>query len=80
MPIYEFVCQDCRHHVELLALRKEDTVELKCPECGSGNLERVMSTVSVNTGGSSSEQKPAVENRTCSGGACSSITLPGYTK
>ena len=81
MPIYEFVCQDCRHNMELLTLRKEDTVEIKCPECGSQNLERVLSAANVATGGGASgKQTPAVENRSCSTGTCSTITLPGHTR
>ena len=80
MPIYEFICQDCRHNMELLALKQEDTVELKCPDCGSENLERVLSTVNVNTDSPTASKQPTVENRTCSGGTCSSITLPGHSK
>jgi putative FmdB family regulatory protein len=80
MPIYEFVCQDCRYNLELLALKEGDTVELKCPECGSENLERVLSTVSINTDGVQTHQSPVLENKSCSGGTCSSLTLPGHTK
>lgn len=80
MPIYEFVCQDCRHNIEILAIKKDDTVELKCPECGSESLERVLSTVSINTDGVQRDQSPVIENKTCSSGNCSSITLPGHTK
>ena len=80
MPIYEFICQECRNTVELLALRKGDTLNLECPQCHSENLERVLSKVSVNTSSPSGKQQPALENRSCSSGSCSTITLPGHTK
>ncbi|MFH0811965.1 MAG: zinc ribbon domain-containing protein [Pseudomonadota bacterium] len=80
MPIYEFICQECRNTFELLALKESDLVETKCPTCGSENFERVMSSVNVISGSPSGIKKPAVENRTCSSGTCSTITLPGHTK
>lgn len=80
MPIYEFICQSCRNIFELLSLKQDDLLEPKCPNCGSENLERVMSRTNVGSTTHSGNNKPQVENRTCSSGACSSITLPGYTK
>ena len=80
MPIYEFICQECRNTVELLALKKGDLLELKCPECDSENLERVLSKVSVNASSPGGRQQPAVENRSCTSGSCSTITLPGHSK
>jgi len=80
MPIYEFRCQECRRTVELLALKKGDLLELECPHCHSENLERVLSKVNVNTNSPSGTQPPAVENRSCASGSCSTITLPGHTR
>jgi len=80
MPIYEFICQDCKNVFELLSIKKGDLVEIKCPTCESGNLERVMSKVTVNSGSNSGKKQTSVENRSCSSGTCSTITLPGHTK
>jgi len=80
MPIYEFICQECRNTVELLALKKGDLLELECPHCHSENLERVLSTVNVGASSASGNQQPAVENRSCASGSCSTITLPGHSK
>jgi putative FmdB family regulatory protein len=81
MPIYEFICQECKHIFELLAIKEGDLVEIKCPTCGADNLERVMSKVTVTSGGGNSGKKQTpVENRSCFSGTCSTITLPGHTK
>jgi putative FmdB family regulatory protein len=31
MPIYEFICQECKNIFELLAIKEGDLVEVKCP-------------------------------------------------
>lgn len=80
MPIYEFICQECKNIFELLAIKEGDLVEIKCPTCDSDNLERVLSKVTVTSGGNSGKKQNPVENRSCSSGTCSTITLPGHTK
>jgi len=51
MPIYEFICQECKNIFELLAIKECNLVEIKCPACDSDNLERVMSKVTLSSGG-----------------------------
>jgi putative FmdB family regulatory protein len=80
MPIYEFICQECKNIFELLAIKESDLVEIKCPTCDSDNLERVLSKVTVTSRGNSDKKQTPVENRSCSSGTCSTITLPGHTK
>jgi putative FmdB family regulatory protein len=42
MPIYEYQCQKCAHHLE--ALQKISDKPLReCPECGKHSLKRLMS-------------------------------------
>ena len=42
MPIYEYQCQKCHHHLE--ALQKISDKPLReCPECGKHSLQRLMS-------------------------------------
>jgi len=42
MPIYEYECQKCGHHLE--ALQKISDKPLReCPECGKHSLKRLMS-------------------------------------
>ncbi|MBI9078929.1 MAG: zinc ribbon domain-containing protein [Pseudodesulfovibrio sp.] len=48
MPIFEILCNDCKHEGEVIVLGSEQ--DLKCPECGSTNTERIMSPTSSLTG------------------------------
>jgi putative FmdB family regulatory protein len=80
MPIYEFIWQECKNIFELLAIKESNLVEIKCPTSDSDNLERVMSKVTVTSGGNSGKKQNSVENRSCFSGTCSAITLPVHTK
>lgn len=77
MPIYEFRCQRCHHIFELLALKREEMVEVKCPKCGSFEIERVMSRIGFTADRS---EKPRIINRECLSGTCSTIEVPGPEK
>ena len=45
MPIYEFRCEDCDHPFEKLVRAFREQVS--CPECGSGDVERLLSTFAL---------------------------------
>ncbi len=85
MPIYEFSCQKCHGLVELLVKNSKEKVEISCPDCGSSELQRVLSRVNsvISDGGSQSGGLAAgspMENRSCSSGNCSTLNLPGHTR
>jgi len=85
LPIYEFVCQQCRGLTELLVRNTKDEVEVKCSDCGSTELQRVLSSVNsvVSDGvgqGAASTVASSVEQRSCPSGNCSTITLPGHSR
>lgn len=67
MPIYEFICKNCKEEFELLVYSKEEEV---CPKCGSKNLTKKISKVifksAKESGGSSSSSCSS-----CSSGNCS---------
>jgi putative FmdB family regulatory protein len=42
MPIYEYKCKDCGMAFEAL-VRSFDSEAVRCPGCGSGNMERLIS-------------------------------------
>jgi len=46
MPIYEYQCKACDTVTEFLVGVGEDTV-ISCPDCGSTDMEKVMSTASI---------------------------------
>jgi putative FmdB family regulatory protein len=47
MPLYEYDCQDCGAHAEIL-VRGQET--LHCPACEGTQLQRTLSTFAVSTG------------------------------
>jgi putative FmdB family regulatory protein len=82
MPIFEFKCMDCDEYMEMLVMNKQEEVEMVCSHCGSGNLERILSTTNhtVTGGGSGSAfqfRGTSTQTRTCSSGSCSTYTIPG---
>jgi len=73
MPIYEFRCLGCGHVLEFLKLKKE-AEEMKCPKCNSEEVERVLSVVSVSK---SLSGKTSSTVKSCGGGTCATIDVPG---
>ncbi len=43
MPIYEYICLDCRRRLSFFIRRQEETDELKCSYCNGVRLQRIMS-------------------------------------
>ena len=78
MPIYEYKCLKCQGYFELLVMNQDEELELKCPKCGSGDFERIISTTSYAMGsGSGENQKVGIKTRTCSTGTCTTYDIPG---
>ena len=81
MPIFEFKCQDCEEYNEILVMNKQEEVEIACSKCGSGNLERILSTTSHTVAGdgrgSSAQSGASSQTRSCSSGSCTTYTIPG---
>jgi len=81
MPIYEFKCLKCNEHLELLIMNPDEVVELKCANCSSEDLERIISTTSHAMGSSSGESTGvSAQSRTCSGGSCTTYEIPGHSR
>ncbi|QDS95016.1 Zinc ribbon domain protein [Roseimaritima multifibrata] len=72
MPIYEYDCQTCKHPVEVLLNRADETPE--CPDCGGEKLTRLLSvpaTPSVRSGsGSLPVAAESCAAPRCCGGGC----------
>ena len=53
MPVYDYRCKDCGHDfvvVESLAEHEDhEGTEPKCPECESVSVERVITSVNIQT-------------------------------
>ena len=69
MPLYEYVCRDCRHGFEALVLGGDVAT---CPKCSTTDLERVMSVVAIGRGG----RDAAPTTSPMAGGGCGSCGDP----
>lgn len=50
MPIYEFRCNDCGKEFQIVeSIKAYDPKKVKCPKCGSSQVEHVWSEVHVVT-------------------------------
>lgn len=81
MPIYEFRCLKCNECFEILVMKKEESVESRCPKCGSEEFERVLSQTCYAMG--SGGGKPlgvSAQSRTCSSGSCTTWEIPGHSR
>jgi putative FmdB family regulatory protein len=68
MPIFEFICQQCENPFEELVRSSSSLEGLVCPECGSPQIKRKISTfASKITGGSSFSMSSAASS--CSTGS-----------
>ncbi len=46
MPIYEYICLDCKKEYEILRSFNEADEPIDCDECGSENVKRKLSLLS----------------------------------
>jgi putative FmdB family regulatory protein len=47
MPIYEYRCEECGKLSSFLLLRVSETIDPQCKHCGSTNVKRIISRVTV---------------------------------
>jgi len=66
MPIYEYVCRDCKNHFEVLTTSSSSTETIKCPACGSLDVTKTISASYFRMG----SHKPSIPSGALSG--CSS--------
>jgi putative FmdB family regulatory protein len=80
MPIYEFKCLKCNEFFEILVMKSEDAVEMHCTKCGSEDFERILSASHSVMGDTGADQGVKTESRTCSGGSCTTLEIPGPSR
>jgi putative FmdB family regulatory protein len=71
MPIYEYVCLDCKSEFELLRPMSESDKPQACQSCGSEHVRRKLAVVYALSGGHASTD-PSGGCGSCSGGNCAS--------
>jgi putative FmdB family regulatory protein len=54
MPIYEYVCKDCKNHFEELLASASSATIVKCPQCEGLNVKKTISAGGFRIGGGSS--------------------------
>jgi putative FmdB family regulatory protein len=50
MPVYDYVCNDCHKPFELVLTLKEHETKIKCPTCGSRDVEQEATAFFAMTG------------------------------
>jgi putative FmdB family regulatory protein len=50
MPIYEYECQACGHHMEAMQRMSDDPLK-DCPECGKPELKKLISAAGFRLSG-----------------------------
>lgn len=50
MPIYEYVCKDCKAHFEVLTTASSTKTTVKCKKCDSLNVKKTISAASFRVG------------------------------
>ncbi|NLJ69410.1 MAG: zinc ribbon domain-containing protein [Firmicutes bacterium] len=66
MPLREFRCRQCGEKFEELVQKYTEVV---CPNCGSGEVDRLISSFGFRSSGASSAASSGCAS--CSGGSCS---------
>ncbi len=71
MPIYEYICLDCREKVELMRPMKDADAQVTCAKCGSPHTSRMLSVFNASSGGRVVAGGGGGCS-SCAGGSCSS--------
>ncbi|MFZ5921450.1 MAG: FmdB family zinc ribbon protein [Chloroflexota bacterium] len=73
MPIYEYICLNCKNEVELIRPMGQADAPLACEACGGERLKRKLAVFYAHSGGHAvSGTAPAPSCSGCAGGNCSS--------
>src|SRR3712207_9299238 len=71
MALYEYKCADCEERFDLMRSMSSADDPAPCPECGSEDSRRVISTfASITPGASALSTNPVMDARMASGGGC----------
>lgn len=70
MPLYEYVCDECGYHFDMLRSMREANEPVACPKCNSPLTHRVVSSFFAQSDGRSLVKSNSCSG--CQGGSCSS--------
>jgi putative FmdB family regulatory protein len=66
MPLYEYSCEDCGTTFEQLVSARNRDNGVECPECGSKDVERLLSAFAIGKSGTGSSTAASCPTGTCS--------------
>ena len=65
MPTYSYICKDCGEKFDLLIGVTSEKPELKCKECNSENIEKLLSGFSIGVSMDKFSSGPSCSTGTC---------------
>ena len=69
MPIYEYICEDCKNSFEKIVINRQQ--DISCPKCSGKNAKIQLSVFSSATaGGSTKSSSGSSGGGSCCGGGC----------
>lgn len=72
MPIYEYVCLECREKFELMRPMRDADAPVNCKKCDSSHTSRLLSVFFANSGGRVvADSSGGGGCAGCAGGSCS---------
>lgn len=77
MPIYEYVCLDCRNEFETIRPMKDADQPTECEKCGGRHVKRKLALAHAMSGGHAvSGTSNSYDCGSCSGGNCAGCGQP----
>lgn len=71
MPIFEYICQDCKHEFDALRSMSQADAAMACSKCGGENIKRKISNFFAESGGKAVSGMSGPSCDSCEGGNCS---------
>jgi len=69
MPIYEYICDDCKNSFEKIVINRQQ--DISCPKCSGKNAKIQLSVFSsAIAGGSTKSSSGSSGGGSCCGGGC----------
>ena len=65
MPIYSYICNDCKAGFDLLIGQTSKSEEMICKKCGSKNIKKIFAPFAVGNPSDKSSSSSACPTGTC---------------
>jgi len=75
MPVYEFICEDCKHKFDGLYPMEIKVDEINCPKCNKKNVKKLFSAFAVRKEGEELSTPTSTACSSCSTKMCSTCGL-----